>query len=77
MTRLQGVAIVTGGGAGLGRACALTLGQRGARVAVHYHKSRDGADEVVAALTAQGIEAQAFQGNLTRAPTMPRRSPTR
>ena len=66
MTRLQGVALVTGAGAGLGRACALTLGQRGARVALHYFKSRDGADEAVAALTAQGIEAEAFQGDLTR-----------
>jgi 3-oxoacyl-[acyl-carrier protein] reductase len=66
MTRLEGVALVTGAGAGLGRACALTLGQRGARVAVHYFKSRDGAAEAVAALTAQGIEAEAFQGDLTR-----------
>ena len=66
MTRLQGVALVTGAGAGLGRACALTLGQRGARVAMHYFKSRDGAAEAVAALTAQGIEAEAFQGDLTR-----------
>ena len=48
MTSFNGVALVTGGGAGLGRACALTLGERGARVAVHYKKSRDGAEEVVA-----------------------------
>ena len=66
MASLQGVALVTGGGAGLGRACALQLGQRGARVAVHYLKSRDGADAVVAALKAAGTEAQAFQGDLTK-----------
>jgi len=66
MTSVQGVALVTGGGAGLGRACALTLGQRGARVAVHYMKSRDGADKVVATLNAAGTEAQAFQGDLTK-----------
>ena len=36
MTSVNGVALITGGGAGLGRACALTLGQRGASVAVHY-----------------------------------------
>jgi 3-oxoacyl-[acyl-carrier protein] reductase len=66
MTRLQGVALVTGAGAGLGRACALALGQRGARVAIHYFKSRDGAAEAVAALAAQGVEAEAFQGDLTR-----------
>jgi 3-oxoacyl-[acyl-carrier protein] reductase len=67
MTNLDGVALVTGGGAGLGRACAMTLGQRGARVAVHYLKSRDGAEDVVATLAAAGVEAQAFQGNLTKA----------
>ena len=67
MTSIQGVALVTGGGAGLGRACALTLGSRGARVAVHYMKSRDGAEGVVAALNAAGAEAQSFQGDLTRA----------
>jgi 3-oxoacyl-[acyl-carrier protein] reductase len=65
MTSINGVALVTGGGAGLGRACALTLGQRGARVAVHYMKSRDGAEDVVAALKAAGTEAQSFQGDLT------------
>ena len=66
MTSVNGVALVTGGGAGLGRACARTLGQRGARVAVHYMMSRDGAEEVVAALKAAGTEAQAFQGDLTK-----------
>jgi 3-oxoacyl-[acyl-carrier protein] reductase len=66
MSNVQGIALVTGGGAGLGRACAMTLGQRGARVAVHYMKSRDGADEVVSALKAAGVEAEAFQGDLTR-----------
>jgi 3-oxoacyl-[acyl-carrier protein] reductase len=66
MTRLQGVALVTGGGAGLGRACALTLGRRGASVAVHYMKSRSGADEVVAQLIADGVDAHAFQGDLTK-----------
>ena len=66
MTSIHGVALVTGGGAGLGRACALTLGTRGARVAVHYMTSRDGAEEVVAALNAAGTEAQSFQGDLTK-----------
>jgi 3-oxoacyl-[acyl-carrier protein] reductase len=61
------VALVTGGGAGLGRACAMTLGQRGARVAVHYNKSREGAEAVVSALKAAGTDAHAFQGNLTSA----------
>jgi 3-oxoacyl-[acyl-carrier protein] reductase len=66
MSTVQGVALVTGGGAGLGRACALTLAERGAKVAVHYMKSREGADEVVARMKAAGGEAQAFQGDLTK-----------
>jgi 3-oxoacyl-[acyl-carrier protein] reductase len=67
MSSVQGVALVTGGGAGLGRACAMALGKRGARVAVHYMKSRDSAEDAVAKLAADGIEAAAFQGDLTRA----------
>lgn len=66
MTAIQGVALVTGGGAGLGRACALTLGKRGARVAVHYMKSREGADEVVGSLKAAGADAAAFHADLTK-----------
>jgi 3-oxoacyl-[acyl-carrier protein] reductase len=67
MKEIEGVALVTGAGAGLGKACALTLGTRGARVAVHYMKSRDGAEAVVAELKAAGTDAHAFQGDLTRA----------
>jgi len=66
MTSVNGVALITGGGAGLGRACAMTLGHRGARVAVHYMKSRAGADQVVSALKAAGTDAEAFQGDLTK-----------
>jgi 3-oxoacyl-[acyl-carrier protein] reductase len=65
-TTVEGVALVTGAGGGLGRACALTLGRRGARVAVHYRASRDGAASVVAALKEAGTDAHAFQGDLTR-----------
>ena len=67
MTSLQGVALVTGSGAGLGKACALALGQRGARVAVHYQKSREGAESVAAALAESGTDAGVFQGDLTQA----------
>jgi 3-oxoacyl-[acyl-carrier protein] reductase len=66
MTSVDGVALVTGGGAGLGRACALALGKRGAGVAVHYMKSRDGAEAVVSALRQGGADAHAFQGDLTK-----------
>jgi 3-oxoacyl-[acyl-carrier protein] reductase len=66
MTSIQGVALVTGAGAGLGRACALVLGKRGARVAVHYMKSREGAEQVVSELQAAGVEAASFQADLTK-----------
>src|SRR4051794_26637117 len=45
--------IVTGGGSGLGRATALELGTRGARVVV-ADRSADGADAVVAEIAAAG-----------------------
>ena len=66
MTSVSGVALVTGGGAGLGKACALTLGKRGAKVAVHYMKSREGANAVVAELKAAGADAESFQADLTQ-----------
>jgi 3-oxoacyl-[acyl-carrier protein] reductase len=66
MHALNGVALVTGGGAGLGRACALVLGRRGARVAVHYQKSREGAERVAGELKEAGTEAETFTGDLTR-----------
>lgn len=49
--RLQGKAVlVTGAARRIGRAIALALGQRGARVAIHYNKSRAEADRVAADL---------------------------
>ncbi len=56
------VALVTGAGAGIGRAIAETLGARGATVAVHYFKSREGAE---AACRAIGDRAVPFQADVT------------
>jgi NAD(P)-dependent dehydrogenase (short-subunit alcohol dehydrogenase family) len=60
------VALVTGAGHGFGRAIAARLAAAGARVAVHYRASRDGALAVVAEIRARGGEARAVAGDLTR-----------
>ncbi|HJR63869.1 MAG TPA: SDR family oxidoreductase [Gemmatimonadaceae bacterium] len=60
------VALVTGAGRRVGRAIALALGAQGARVVVHYHSSRAGADETVQELERSGAEAWAVQADLSQ-----------
>jgi pteridine reductase len=57
--------LVTGAGRRVGRAIALAVGRRGARVAVHCNESVKGAEEVVEMLRAAGGEAELFQADLT------------
>jgi len=61
------VAIVTGGGRGIGRAIAQILGAAGAGVAVIYHNSQDGAKAVAAEIEAGGGQAMTVQADLRRA----------
>ena len=66
--RLAGrVALVTGAGRRIGRAIALGLAGRGARLALHYHASRGGAEATAAEIAAAGGEAQLFQADLRAA----------
>ena len=66
MSNLQGkVALVTGASKGIGAAIARELAARGAAVAVNYSGSHDGAEKVVAAITAAGGKAIAVQANLS------------
>jgi 3-oxoacyl-[acyl-carrier protein] reductase len=65
---LQGkVAIVTGASRGIGKAIAIELGKRGAKVIVNYSKSPDGANEAVEAIKAAGSEALAVQADVSNA----------
>jgi 3-oxoacyl-[acyl-carrier protein] reductase len=65
---LQGkVAIVTGASRGIGKAIAVELGKRGAKVVVNYSKSAEGANEAVEAIKAAGSEAVAFQADVSDA----------
>lgn len=65
MTLNGKTAIVTGGGRDIGRACAMRLAKEGARVAINYHSSGEGADSAVAEILAAGGEAFALQGDMT------------
>jgi 3-oxoacyl-[acyl-carrier protein] reductase len=62
---LQGkVALVTGGGTGLGRVVASRLAREGMNVAVHYSRSEADARETVEALRAAGVEADMVRADL-------------
>ena len=58
-------ALVTGGGQGLGRAIVEELLSQGCDVAIHYHKSAEGAEAVKQAAP-HGVRAQSFAADLTR-----------
>lgn len=58
-------AIVTGGGRDIGAACAIRLAKAGARVAINYNASAEGAERTVEEIKAAGGEAFAMQGDLT------------
>jgi 3-oxoacyl-[acyl-carrier protein] reductase len=65
MGQLDGrVAVVTGSSRGIGRAIALELAQRGAKVVINYNSNSAAADEVVKRIEANGGEAIAVQANV-------------
>jgi len=61
------VAIVTGASKGIGAGIAKSFAAAGATVVVNYASSREGADRVVADITAKGGKAIAVQGDVSKA----------
>src|SRR6201997_5673046 len=67
MSKLKNkVAVVTGASKGIGAGIAKGLAAEGASVVVNYASSREGADKVVAAITARGGKAIAVQGDVSK-----------
>ncbi len=66
MGRFEGkVALVTGGGTGIGRATSLMLAAEGAAVAVNYSRSREDAERTVADAEAHGVRAMACRADVS------------
>jgi 3-oxoacyl-[acyl-carrier protein] reductase len=60
------VAVVTGASKGIGASIAKHLAAAGASVVVNYASSKEGADKVVAEITAAGGKAVAVQGDVAK-----------
>lgn len=61
---MQKVAVVTGSAKGLGAACALALADHGFTLVIHYHKSRQAADKILAQIKKKAAASILVQGDL-------------
>lgn len=65
MGQLDGrIALVTGGGRGIGRGISELLAAEGAAIAVNYRRDKEAADETVAAIEAAGGVARAYEASV-------------
>jgi 3-oxoacyl-[acyl-carrier protein] reductase len=64
MNLKEAVIIITGGGTGVGSACAQELAKCGARVAIGYNKSKEGAIATKKKCNALGSDAITIQGDV-------------
>lgn len=60
------VALVTGGGTGIGKAASIELAKRGAIVAVNYSRSRSDAEETVKEIGAINGRSAAYQADVSK-----------
>lgn len=60
------VALITGGGTGVGRATALSLAQRGCNVAVNYSRSKDEAEATAAEVEKHGVRCVPIQADVAQ-----------
>lgn len=58
------VALITGGGTGLGREIALQLAAEGMDLGINYSKSRQEAEDTAAEVAKLGVKVQLFQANV-------------
>jgi 3-oxoacyl-[acyl-carrier protein] reductase len=67
MSTLSGkVALVTGGGRGIGRAVAIELARAGCDVAVNYHQRREDAESAASEIRGLGRRSAAIQADVSR-----------
>lgn len=59
------VAVVTGGGRGIGRAIAVRLAHEGANVAVVYRSNDDAAQETAELVREAGVQCETFKGDVS------------